>query len=72
MIPMNPESELLRRCLRDPAPQIADAARYLDAAVSARVAGRFALAEELVATANIPGIRDWTESLWGKNSPSSA
>ena len=66
---MNPESELLRRCLRDPAPEIADAARYLDAAVSAHVAGRFALAEELIATANIPAIRDWTESLWGKNSP---
>jgi len=66
---MNLESEPLRRCLRDPIPEIAEAARYLDAAVSANNAGRFALAEELISAANIAAIRQWTESLWGKNSP---
>lgn len=59
----------LRRCLRDPIPEIFDAARYLDAAVAAHLDGKEPLAEELLRTANIPEIREWTESLWGKNSP---
>lgn len=59
----------LRTCLRDPIPEIADAARYLDAAVSAHLAGSTKLAEELICLADMPVIRDWTESLWGSNSP---
>jgi 5-methylcytosine-specific restriction endonuclease McrA len=59
----------LRSCLRDPIPEIADAARFLDAAVSAHLMGRGELAEELIRRADMPAIRDWTESLWGKNSP---
>ncbi|MCG8042457.1 MAG: hypothetical protein JAZ17_03525 [Candidatus Thiodiazotropha endolucinida] len=35
------------RCFRDPIPEIFDAARYLDAAVSAHFAGKTDLAEEL-------------------------
>jgi 5-methylcytosine-specific restriction endonuclease McrA len=58
-----------RPCLREPISEIADAARYLDAAVSAHLGGRFDLAEALIRLANIPAIREWTESLWGAHSP---
>jgi hypothetical protein len=59
----------LKTCLRDPIPEIFDAARYLDAAVSAHFAGKTAIADELIRMADIPAIRDWTESLWGKGGP---
>jgi hypothetical protein len=58
-----------RLCLREPVPSIADAARYLDAAVSAHLSGRPDLAEELIRLADMPEIREWAESLWGKSSP---
>lgn len=58
-----------RTCLRDPIPEIVDAARYLDAAVSAHLIGRSDVAEQLIRLADMPVIREWTESLWGKNSP---
>src|SRR6266853_1002381 len=57
-----------RACLRDPIPELADAARYLDAAVSAHLAGRPDLAEGLIHLADMPAIREWTESIWGRNS----
>src|ERR1700676_1705758 len=56
-------------CLREPIPEIADAARYLDEAVSAHLIGRSNLAEELIRLADMSAIREWTESLWGSNSP---
>jgi 5-methylcytosine-specific restriction endonuclease McrA len=59
----------LRPCLRDPIPEIAEAARYLDEAVSAHLAGKRNLAEELIWRADMPVIREWTESLWGSRSP---
>ena len=59
----------LKRCLSDPIPEIFDAARYVDAAVSAHLAGKGALADELIRLANMPTIREWTESLWGKGGP---
>jgi len=59
----------IRNCFREPVPEIADAARYLDAAVSAHLIGRQDLAAQLIRLADIPAIRDWTESIWGKNSP---
>ena len=59
----------LRICLRDPIPEIAEAARYLDEAVSAHLTGRYDVAEELIRRADIPAIRDWSESLWGPKSP---
>lgn len=62
-------SAIARHCLRDPIPEIADAARYLDAAVSAHLAGRRDLAKELIGLADMPAIREWTESIWGKKSP---
>lgn len=61
--------EAPRACLRDPIPEIADATRYLDAAVSAHLTGRSDLARELIRLADMPAIRDWTESLWGTDSP---
>ncbi len=59
----------LRACFRDPIPEIFDAARYLDAAISAHLAGNHEIAAELIKMADIPVIREWTESIWGKNSP---
>ncbi|MEO0771214.1 MAG: HNH endonuclease [Cyanobacteria bacterium J06649_4] len=59
----------LRNCLRDPIPEIYTAAKYLDAAVSAHNFGNRKLATELFLAANMSEVRDWTESLWGKNSP---
>jgi len=58
----------LRICLREPIPEIADAARHLDAAVSAHHAGQAGRAEELIHLADMPAIRAWTESIWGKDS----
>lgn len=59
----------LRQCLCNPIPQIMDAARYLDAAATAHLAGDPTLAERLIRLADMPAIREWTESIWGKNSP---
>ena len=58
-----------RLYLREPILEIAQAARYLDKAVSAHIEGRSNSAEELIRLADIPAIREWTDSLWGKNSP---
>lgn len=59
----------LRNCLRDPIPELFEAARVLDEAVTAHLDGYFEKAAELIASTNTPIIRDWTESLWGANSP---
>jgi len=64
-----PMYETSRSCLREPILEIMDAARYLDAAASAYLAKRPDLAEELIRLADIPAIREWTESIWGKGSP---
>lgn len=37
--------------------------------MSAHLAGRPDIAEQLIRLADIPAIREWTESLWGKDSP---
>jgi hypothetical protein len=55
--------------LRYPIPEIFDAARLLDAAVSAHHLRKPALAEELIRLADIPAITEWTESRWGKGGP---
>jgi hypothetical protein len=60
---------MLKQCLRDPIPEIFDAARFLDAAVSAHLSGRRALADELIRLADISAISEWSESLWGKGGP---
>jgi 5-methylcytosine-specific restriction endonuclease McrA len=63
------EPNSFRTCLREPIPEIADAARYLDTAVTAHLTGDSDLAATLIRLADMPAIREWTESLWGKNSP---
>ena len=54
---------------QNPIAEIACAASYLDESVSAHLAGRSDLADELIRRADLPEIREWTESLWGKESP---
>jgi hypothetical protein len=58
----------LRNCLRDPIPEIWDAARYLDAAVTAHLEGHDVIAGELFRLADKPLVREWTESIWGAKS----
>lgn len=61
--------EALQDCLRDPIPEIYEAARLLDAAVTAHNRGNSKIASELFKMADDPVVRDWSESLWGKSSP---
>ena len=58
-----------RRFFREPIQEIYDVAKYLDAGVSAHLAGEFDIAEKLFKLANNPKVREWTESIWGSNSP---
>ena len=60
---------VLRDCFRDPISELYDAARYLDAAVSAHLSGHLDLSAQLFQLANNPIIWAWTDSVWGKNSP---
>ena len=60
---------LLKRCFREPISEIFDSARYLDAAVSAHLSGHPELAAQLFFAANDKHVWDWTDSVWGKNSP---
>jgi hypothetical protein len=55
-----------RPCLREPIPEILEAAALLDEAANAHLAGQSALASRAIRRADIPCIRDWIESLWGK------
>jgi 5-methylcytosine-specific restriction endonuclease McrA len=59
----------LRVCLREPIPEIAEAAHHLESAVKAHLDGNAKLARGLILGADLPVIREWTESLWGSNSP---
>lgn len=59
----------LRYCLREPVPEVFDAARFLDAAVSAHILGQADLAVELILAADLPAVRAWSNSLWGKGGP---
>ena len=63
------EAVALRTCLREPIPEIAYAARLLDNAISSHLRSDVDEAAQLISLANMPAIRDWTESLWGRNSP---
>jgi hypothetical protein len=58
----------MKTCFREPIPEIFDAARFLDAAVSAHMAGNSRLAEELIRLSNTQVLRDYIESLWGAKS----
>lgn len=59
----------LKRSVRTPIPELFVAAKYLDAAVSAHLVGNSKLASQLLVEADMPILRDWTESHWGKNTP---
>ena len=63
------ESTSGRPCLREAIPEFALAAKYLDDAVTAHISANSQLAADLINMANMPAIRDWAESLWGKASP---
>ena len=73
LITTEPSQELAigRPRLRAPIPEIETAAGYLDEAVSAHLANQSERAKVLICQANSGNIRDalreWTESLWGKN-----
>lgn len=55
----------LRRCLKEPIPDIWSAAAMLDEAVDAHLAGDRARAAALLNAADLPAIAAWTESIWG-------
>lgn len=57
-----------RNCLRDPIPEIALAAKILDAAVAAHLCGRRDLAGLLIENADLKVIGEWAFSLRGKSS----
>ena len=56
-----------RQSLSEPIAQLKDAARYLDAAVSAHLQHKPAIAEELFRLADMPEIRKWTKSIWANS-----
>lgn len=58
-----------RRCFCPPIPEVFDAVRFLDAAVSAHLQDRRDIADELFRLANIRAVWEWTDSIWGKKSP---
>ena len=64
-----PNPETGRLCLRAPIPEIAIAAKLLDEAVSAHFLEDTKKTQELILTADMPEIREWVESIWGKASP---
>jgi 5-methylcytosine-specific restriction endonuclease McrA len=67
---MNDPHPPANRCwFREPIPEIYDAARYLDAAVSAHLAGEPKIASELIKLADMPILREWLDSIWGARSP---
>ena len=58
-----------RLSFREPVPAIFDAARMLDAAVSAYQTGYRVLASQLIEAAKIPHVGEWGYSIWGAKSP---
>jgi len=73
LISTAPEPVTGRPCLRAAIKEIEIAAGHLDEAVSAHLANQFERAKVLICQGNSGEIRDalreWTKSLWGKNSP---
>ncbi len=57
-------SKVYRKSISEPIPQVTEAAKYLDAAVSAHLSGKRGLADELIRAADILEIRIWTKSIW--------
>jgi len=59
-----------RKCLREPIPEIAEAAALLSQAVDAHLAGLARNAEQLIVAADIGAVRNWTTSLMASPSAS--
>ena len=55
-----------KKCLKEPVSEISLAADLLSQSAMAHFEGNFVLAEKLLNEADIPAIRDWTESIWGQ------
>ncbi len=66
---MNKDFLAPRRCLMKPISVIFEAARILDSAVDAHLAGEKVRAGRLIMEADIRAIADWTEALWGGPKP---
>ncbi len=69
MVEMTTDGTSLKTCLIPPVREVFDAARYLDAAVSAHLSGHSTMAAELIRLADMPEIATWTGSLWGLGGP---
>lgn len=52
-------------CLKEPIPAIFEAAQLLSEAANAHLNGDAKLTEQLILKADMPIIREWTESIWG-------
>lgn len=65
----NPSFWKPRRCFLEPIPEIFEAAQLLDEAINAHLADDKIKAERLIIKADISAIADWTESIWGTQSP---
>jgi hypothetical protein len=55
----------LKKCLKEPIQEIFEAAKLLDDAANAHIEGDYNQTERLILKADMPEIRDWTESIWG-------
>ena len=64
---MKTDQSTFRLCLKEPIPEIYEAAFYLDEAVCAHLDGRSDLAKVLIRRADMPAISKWTEELWGRS-----
>lgn len=62
---LEPDFWAPRLCMREPIEAIFVAAEMLRQAADAHVALKSSEAERLLAQANMPEVRTWTESLWG-------
>lgn len=60
--------EQLKKCFREPIPEIFIASQYLDEALNAHNSGDFKTAEHLILKADIPLIHEWAESILGRKS----
>ena len=54
-----------RRCMREPIQALFDAAERLERAVDVHLRQDKKTTEQLLAAADLPAVREWTESLWG-------
>lgn len=59
----------MRKCFREPISEIFEAAEYLSEAYQFHQNEEFEKAENCIIKADIPKIKEWTESIWGKKSP---